>query len=137
MKSLMSILAVLTMLSCLSGCGDRGPKLYRVSGTVTYDGQPIPDGEIRFSPLSGQGRPDSGKIVAGQYELKVTAGEKKIKIFAASNDPALVGPPPPDMPKGGVNPPRDYIPDKYNVNSELTVIVEPTNGQTFPFELSK
>lgn len=137
MKPQIPVLMVLATLICFSGCGEQGPKLYRVSGTVAYDGNPIAEGEIRFSPFNGQGRPDSGKITAGEYELKVTAGKKRIKIYAASNDPALVGPPPPDMPKGGVNPPRDYIPEKYNVESELSVEVEPKNGQSFPFELEK
>lgn len=135
MPKLFTYLLLASALIWLAGCGDKGPKRYHVTGSVTFEGKPIEAGEIRFSPFTGQGRPDSGKILDGKYELKVTAGKKKIKIFAASTDPELVGPPPSDMPPGGFNPPRDFIPSKYNVDSELSVEVEPASNQTFPFEL--
>ena len=33
----------------LNGC-NRGPTMYHVSGTVTFDGQPVPAGRIEFNP---------------------------------------------------------------------------------------
>lgn len=128
-----------TVFLCIltAGCRDTGPKLYSVSGNVTFDGNPIETGEITFSPIGGAGRPDSGVISNGSYKLKVTAGSKIIKISAVSNDPKLVGPPPPDMPPGGLNPPREYIPEKFNVQSELSAEVAAKNNQVFDFDLEK
>jgi hypothetical protein len=37
------------------GCNPDGLKRYQVSGTVTFDGQPIAEGEIRFSPDNTKG----------------------------------------------------------------------------------
>jgi hypothetical protein len=53
-------------LASLIGC-QKGEKLFRVSGTVTYDGKPIPKGLIYFEPQgdSPQGFAD---IVNGKYE---------------------------------------------------------------------
>lgn len=34
------------------GCGPAEPKLYRVHGTVTYGGQPVPKGLIFFDPTT-------------------------------------------------------------------------------------
>lgn len=119
------------------GCRDKGPKLYSVSGKVTFGSNPIEKGEITFAPVGGAGRPDSGMITNGSYQLKVTPGNKIIKISAVSNDPELVGPPPPDMPPGGFNPPREYIPEHYNVQSTLTKEVGAKHNQEFNFELKK
>lgn len=47
---LMSLVAV--------GCGQSGPKLYPVSGTVTYDGQPLEGASVLFIPQGG--RPSMG-----------------------------------------------------------------------------
>lgn len=129
------VAAGLPLLS--AGCQESGPRRYAISGMVRFEGQPVATGEIRFSPAGGAGRPDSGLIVDGQYSLRVTDGEKSVMIFATSTDPALVGPPPPDMPPGGINPAREYLPERYNVATELRRTVERENGQTFDFELTR
>lgn len=133
------LVATVVLFSCVLtvGCRDQGPRLYSVSGTVTYDGNSIETGEITFAPVGGTGRPDSGVIANGKYQLKVTQGNKIIKISAVSNDPALVGPPPSDMPPGGINPPREYIPESYNLASALTAEVLAKNNQVFDFDLEK
>lgn len=36
----------------LAGCGGpRGPQRYRLSGRVTFDGKPLPQGQISFDPV--------------------------------------------------------------------------------------
>jgi hypothetical protein len=39
----------------LAGCGDDGPRRYDVSGTVAYNGQPLPAGQIFFDPDAAKG----------------------------------------------------------------------------------
>ncbi len=71
------------MLLC-TGCGGDGK--HTVSGSVTYQGNPVPAGEIRFTPNKGNKGPivlvkikdgrfetpkDKG-IVGGAYQLRVT-----------------------------------------------------------------
>jgi hypothetical protein len=34
----------------LSGCSSRGPSLFDVSGTVTFNGRPVPFGKVYFNP---------------------------------------------------------------------------------------
>lgn len=64
------------ILGCLPwvllGCGSEpeGPTRYQVSGTVTYDGKPVPKGFITFSPDTSKGNkgPGSGApIENGKY----------------------------------------------------------------------
>lgn len=42
---------------CLAaaGCGEDGPTRYEVSGTVQYQGKPVPAGRIIFTPDAAQG----------------------------------------------------------------------------------
>ncbi len=49
---------VLLLAACLisaAGCGSDGPPRYDLSGTVTFDGKPIPAGTIVFQPDTSAG----------------------------------------------------------------------------------
>jgi hypothetical protein len=46
-------LALATIFCCL-GCTRSGPKVVAIEGTVTHDGQPLPDLMIYFQPASGR-----------------------------------------------------------------------------------
>jgi len=64
------MLAVFSAL-LVAGCGDRGPVNYRVSGAVTYNGQPVPAGEVVFQPDASLGNKGPGSVVLikdGRYE---------------------------------------------------------------------
>ena len=47
-------LALSLAASLLLGCGSDGPLRYRLQGTVTYDGKPVPAGTIIFEPDASQ-----------------------------------------------------------------------------------
>ncbi|VTR97998.1 hypothetical protein [Tuwongella immobilis] len=66
------LFAVMTMvLLTASGCGDSGPKVVPVSGTVTIDGKPLAYGHIQVLP-SGW-RPASSPIDSnGRFSLTTT-----------------------------------------------------------------
>ena len=54
----------------LTGCGDDGfGERYPVYGTVTYQDEPVERGRITFVPDQPDGRPASGEIRDGEYEL--------------------------------------------------------------------
>lgn len=61
--------AVVAVLVCawLCGCGPKEEKLYRVSGSVTFNGKPIPKGNIYFDPR-GDGPQGFATIVDGKYD---------------------------------------------------------------------
>ena len=59
------------------GCGG-GPRVYELSGTVTYQGKPVPAGNIVFEPDTSQGNqgaPGYAKIKNGQYDTRQNGGE--------------------------------------------------------------
>lgn len=63
------VLAVCGLLAVVcAGCGGSGPKLFPVSGTVTYDGKPLAGASILFIPQGG--RPSIGTTDAsGKYTI--------------------------------------------------------------------
>jgi hypothetical protein len=64
----------LPLLVALLGCGKPS---YKLSGTVTYDGKPVPAGEIVFMPDPDSGNRGPGvlaEIKDGRYELPLDKG---------------------------------------------------------------
>jgi hypothetical protein len=69
MRTLLLSTAILTFLA--AGCGPSGPATYRRSGSVTFDGKPVPLGKIYFDPdvaAGGSGPSGFADIVAGRYD---------------------------------------------------------------------
>jgi len=91
------VIGLLAALILFVGC-DRGPKCYPVKGQVTWQGEPVPLGEVTFFPVGG-GRPATGNITGdGTYELTThergdgaLVGEYKVSIecieYPKSNQP--------------------------------------------------
>ena len=114
------------------GCAQEGPERVIVSGSVTYQGQPLGDAQIRFMPTKGTQAPVSGAAVGdGKYVVDgkggVPVGTHRIEITAYRIDPNYK--PPAGEAAQFVNdlegPPREqYIPEKYNRNSELEITIE-------------
>jgi hypothetical protein len=112
----------------LIGCGPSGSEKYTVTGTVTFDGQPVPDGHIIFAPTEPGSAPDAGKIIQGKFELTATAGKKRVEIHASRES----GPIDPVM---GAVPRVPYIPARYNSASVLTAEVTKQGPRHLQFDL--
>lgn len=122
-----AVLVVFTL--AVAGCGEPGPKKYDVTGTVTYDGQPLPQGDIVFHPEDKSVGPEGGKIKDGKYALKVREGKNRVEIRATRPVPGKKGP----MGEDAI---EDYIPKQYNEKSKLTA--EVGSGKTeHEFTLTK
>ncbi len=86
----------------VAGCGKKGPARYRVSGSVTYKGKPVPVGAIQFTPDVSKGntspsafaaikdrRYDSGKdALEYMYSLHGPTSQREVK--ARKNDGASI-----------------------------------------------
>jgi hypothetical protein len=59
----------LVAVSGFVGCGEGGEPA-SLSGTITYNGDPIPNGTIRLDPAEGTpGGPGASKITDGKYSI--------------------------------------------------------------------
>ncbi|NOX55775.1 MAG: DUF4198 domain-containing protein [Planctomycetes bacterium] len=136
-----SAVLVAAGLTCvLPGCAG-GPATVEVSGTVTFDGKPIPDGQITFHPAQGTGRSYSGKIENGKFSFQCEPGAKKVEITATREVKADASKLSPEEQvqleeegaEGTV--PEQYIPARYNTQTELTAEVKESGDNTFEFNL--
>ena len=132
------------------GCNKDGAPAYaNVSGTVMYNGQPLPKGQITFST---DGRPPSAiEIVDGKFSGQAMVGSNKIMISAyrkTSKERVI-----PDsakkqyeayraMNKGGADKSEtfdptmeDYIPPEWGRDSKQMRVVEAGGQNKFEIEI--
>jgi hypothetical protein len=120
------VLAVVALLAGLAlvigGCG--GTDACRVSGEVTFNGQPVKTGAISFEPIQGQAQARSAAIRDGRYETEGKPGIPPGSYLVRLSAPDLEKTPPVPANVG----PNDYVPPAvpllppmWNVQSKLTV----------------
>jgi hypothetical protein len=110
------------------GCGPSGPATYPVSGTVTLDGKPIPDGDVILNGLDPVVSADAGKIKDGKFQFRAKAGKKTVFLQATRRVAEAKGP-------MGDAVYEDYIPAEYNTASTLTVEVKSDGPNEWEFKL--
>lgn len=116
-------------LLMLAGCMGPGDNLVSVSGNVSYDGEPIPEGRIQFRMTEGDRKAYSAQIVDGSYMVRVEPGSAKVEVRASRLIPGKMDESNPDDPQpvGEM-----YIPEKYNSRTELTAqIGGPSSTEDF------
>lgn len=99
--------------------------MYRVHGAVTFDGKPVEKGYVNFLSPDQSERAATSPIEHGQYDAMVRPGKRKVEILATED----AGPVDPTM---GQAPQRQYIPDKYNIETTLEFdVAEGDNPKDF------
>ena len=71
---------VVWVLLCNAGCGDGRAT---VSGSVTFNGEPVSRGSIVLVPVDGKGRSAGGDVEHGRFTIRdVDPGEKIVQLSA-------------------------------------------------------
>jgi hypothetical protein len=111
----------------LAGCGNSST----VSGTVTYNGEPVEDGYIAFL-LDGSGESSGGPISHGKYKVSVRPGKYHVQVNASKLMPL----PPGTVGMGGkTEEVRSYIPAEYTgPQTKLTADVPGSDPHDFKLE---
>ena len=138
-----SMLAVMTLLAGLSGCGSGSdqPELGLVTGTVTLDGNPLSGVAVTFVP--DEGRPAMGKTDdAGKYELTYIrdtpgckVGHNKVQIGNTEESEDEAEQEGDDYVQKPTKSGPATIPARYNTQTELQAEVKPGEN-TFDFSLT-
>jgi len=110
------VLCSTVVICAVVGCGPSN--IGTVSGTVTLDGQPLPDALVTFTPIE-DGSPSSGRTDAnGSYTLRYTRsivgaepGEHVVSVSTYTEGDPDAEPPIPEV--------AEKVPAKYNEKSEL------------------
>jgi hypothetical protein len=118
--------SVLSLLG-LAGCGEPGPKVYPITGAVTYMGKPVKGGKIRLEPVGEKMDPRASPEVVikdGRYNVPggnrgVQGGTYVVYILAADGEARD------ELPYG-----MPLFPPYYVTKVEL-----PAEGGTFDFQI--
>jgi hypothetical protein len=123
-----SLLAAL-MLGVQCGCAPPQSDLVDVTGSVTWQGAPLPSGMIVLKPTDTTKPPVGAKIVNGQFALRSKPGEMRVEIEAVRESPRR-------DPIDGARLGEMYIPARYNSQSELQAEVSSPGPNEFKFALA-
>ena len=120
-------------LAFLAGCGGDGK--YPVSGVVTWEGEPIPSdhhGYVTLTPVDPSSPPDAGPIGPdGRFSFRATPGEKRVEILITKPVGEVIE-------AMGAAAHEQYIPTRYNEETELTMTVDAkANEIDFPLVSKK
>ena len=127
-------LLLLTVCLLLAGCGPstskREAKKYPVRGTVTLDGQPLPEGTIYFKTIA-TGALDFASIKAGKFEGQAQEGDRRVEISCTKSEVQESGGMKTEVQK-------ELLPAKYNTDptNALKAAVSPPGPNEFKFELT-
>jgi hypothetical protein len=115
------LLGIILLLGCSR------PETVEVSGMVTWDGAPIPNGDIVFAAIDPHIAAAAGKISEGEFRFRCKPGEKRVEIrsYRLTGKKTSQGNPAGEM----------YIPGRYNSESKLTADVTLHGKNSFEFPL--
>ncbi|WP_145267234.1 transthyretin-like family protein [Calycomorphotria hydatis] len=127
---------LVVVVSLLAGCNaDEGPDLGTVTGTVTLDGEPLPNAEVVFSPVLSGRSSFATTDQDGHYEMLYTSsrkgatwGEHRVSITTAVEEFS-------NEATGELTPAvKEKLPAKYHEKTELSANVE-SGSNTIDFAL--
>lgn len=132
----LSLMTCLSMLAIsLAGCGGSELGLIDITGTVTRDGEPLPNVTVMFVPAPGESAPrgsngftdangkyrlvyvDAYGIIPGKYQVELRS---KVDIEDPANPGSYISQP-------------ETIPAEYNDKTTLTADVASGGPRTFDF----
>lgn len=123
----------------LTGCGQNGPKLAKVTGVVTLDGKPVPGAVLTFIPRTPDGSPSYGATDQnGRYEMHFSSkkagallGDHDVEIVTEKISKRELA----EIKAQGESAPAEYvaIPKKYRQPGALTAsVADGKNSVDFP-----
>ena len=122
----------------LTGCGGGSDGRVTAGGTVTLDGQPLPDGTVTFFDNNG-GSAGGGIISNGQFTLSeassstgIQPGSYKVAVQSWEQEPGAVNDAGEIVGEG-----KSRIPEKYNSTDTSGLTADVGSGENeFTFELT-
>lgn len=126
--------ALAVLMMAVMGCSGGGDDLVTVTGSVSFNGQPVETGTIQFTPADGQGSPVGGEIADGSFSIRTTPGPKKVSIYGekvVARERREFAPPGQEVYEIKEN----YIPSQFNDATILAFDV-PSDGGSKEFALT-
>lgn len=136
------LLVVLALaFACFAGCGKDptydGQQRFPISGTVSFDGQPVDGGMISFVPEAGDSNPSGGPILNGKFELPEEQGPNQGRYRVAVVWRKPTGKKRQDSDSGEpIDEVKQIIPPKFNGATTLyATVTDDSEKNVFSFDL--
>ena len=112
----------LLLCAAITGCGDGKGS---VSGTVNFDGQPVPEGSLTFIKDDGKTR-EGAAIKDGKFQTSIPPGKYKVEVNAqkVAGTRKQKGF---DGKEEVIELREEMIPEWYNTKTELVEEIKPGN----------
>jgi hypothetical protein len=138
MTALLSGFLIAAALLSITGCGRQTTRL-AVEGTVTFDGAPIPDGKISFTPLPGTSSPTAGATIRdGEFQVPrdkgLRPGKFRVEIRAVRETGKTMRD---DLSGETIAKKESYIPKRYNDASTLVAEIKSDEPSRLEFTLTQ
>ena len=123
---------------CLVGCGPGNPQgRVAISGTVTFEGQPLDQGSIEFTALEADSGIRSGAVIQnGSFSIEtqkgLPPGKYRVRIYSAAADPMAEVP---EMPGESEGAPQERIPPEWNTKSSQEITVTDGGRNEYEFNI--
>jgi len=136
-RLLLSFACCVGLMVLVSGCGSAsGPERAAVRGTVAFNGEPIETGSIQFVPVEGvTGKAVATPISNGEFSLSSGEGPAVGMNKVVINATRKTGKQKTNIMGEMEDEIEDFIPARYNAQTELQVDIQPS-GNTEAFELT-
>ena len=127
----MKYFLIVTLLFAFLVCGcDSAERTVAISGTVTFNGEPLDDAILQIDKNDGSA-PVFVKIVDGEFSGQSTLGKKTLRFSALR--PAK--PIPNDIPGSGLPSHEDIMPPKFSFKSQIVLDVQASGHTDLEYEL--
>jgi hypothetical protein len=127
-----TVILFLLEVAVVAGCGQSNS----LSGKVTYNGEPVQSGSVRFDSSDGSGPGFGAEVADGKYSTdKVRLGKHRVYVRGLQDAPPMTREQQMDSRKSGnrYGLPVDYIPEDAEGNGQTVEITSGSN--TLDFEL--
>ena len=136
MGKLCATLVGAAFLVMLAGCSADDTDAIPVSGQVTFQGQPLDQGFIEFTPLNEAHRLSGAAINQGEYSLPanqgLSAGKYQVRVTSTVGGAEVD----PDEPPGESDAvARERIPADFNTQTKQEVEVTKSGENKFDFKI--
>lgn len=128
-------IGLLVAASLVGGCSRRIQRTFEervfVTGMVTVNGSPLPEGEIVFESsddIVAGIPPGSSRITEGQYRTSVSFGTKTVRISSRVSDRG--------SPTRRADPAEEAAPPDYKEAGRFEAAIEKDGPRTFDFDIS-
>jgi hypothetical protein len=121
-------------LTLVAGCSSAPapPRRGAIHGTVTLDGKPVANANIRFIALEANGINVLAAVKDGVYEVPESQGPVKGKYRVEFSVPkAGRRVPNPDIPGAWLEEPIETLPARYHRESKYVVDYDPDDSKSF------